>query len=101
MYVHHSFSEHLHFGCDSEARCLGSGHKAVGAFWSAVGSANSDITVEVGAAEAKFFRGAMGEMGNSGGGNVSAPTVLQSHCDAHADAQIAGLFGFCQAAELA
>lgn len=87
-------AEDLHFWSNSESWSGAGGHESVDSLGGAIGGGDGDVAIEVGAREAEFFWGTLGEMGDGGGGDVSTPGVFESHADAHGHAEVASLFNF-------
>lgn len=94
-------AENLHFWGNSEAWSGAGGHESVDSLGGAIGGGDGDVAIEVGAREAEFFWGTLGEMGDGGGGDVSTPGVFESHADTHGHAEVASLLNFGQSTEFA
>lgn len=80
---------------------MGSFHSTLFALGGAICGADGGVAVEVGGGEQQFGWGAVGEVGNGGGGDVASPAVFDGHGNAQSGAEISRLSGFGEAAEFA
>ena len=85
-------------GLDKALARAESGQTYDDALWSAVGSTDGHIAVEIRAGEAELFGRAVRQMRDGGRDDITAPAIFQRHGNAKSHAKIADLLGLGKSA---